>query len=109
MVTPLEIYRVVGDEHYRDWISLTNLSLHLKDGVEFGLVSHFVSSDTLMINSISKGLEPFTVGMNREIVGLVKSYDKVILMSTCKDSTALNKLMDDYHEKGVESFFTKGI
>ncbi len=109
MASSEDILEIVGCEHYMAWSNLPDVMVYKKDGKPFGLMSVAIMEGVIMINSIAKNDEKFTFEMQRELVRVIRKNPIVYLMSTCSNSTAINKLMDTYHEDGINSFFTKGI
>ena len=107
--TEEDVFMIVGDEGYVEWINLPNINLYLKEGKPFGLISIVTFEGVAMINSISKNDEKFTFEMIKTLANAIKKTNVVYVMSTCKDSTTLNRLMDNYHEDGITSYFTKGL
>ncbi len=80
-----------------------------KDGELFGLIvmsKH--EDDTWIINSIAKGDARYTFAMQRTIIEFTKSHDKVIIMSTLKNS-CINRFTDRFVDNGEQSCFAKGV
>ena len=80
-----------------------------KDNNLFGVVAiskH--ENDTYIINSIAKDNQRYTFAMQRMIIDFTKKHEKVIIMSTLKDS-CINKFTDRFVENGEQSCFVKGV
>ena len=80
-----------------------------KDGELYGLVAitkH--ENDIYIINSIAKDDQRYTFAMQRTILNWTKNHDKVIIMSTLKDS-CIKKFTDRFVENGEQSCFVKGV
>ena len=104
-----EVTSIVPDGHVDNWLRIRPLVFYRNDK-PFGLIATVFDHDnsTVIINSISKDDQEFTFEMNKVIILTVRNNTKVMLMSTCKES-CLTRLLDTYHENGVDSFFTKGF
>ena len=109
MASSEDILEIVGCEHYMAWSNLPDVMVSKKNGEPYGLVSIANMEGVVMINSISKGDGKFNFEMIKVIAKVIQKNPIVYLMSTCKESKVLNRLMDTYHEDGINSFFTKGI
>ncbi len=107
MATKQEIDYIVPEGHCSTWVKIKPYIFY-RFGVPFGLIQ-VVDTHIPIINSISKDDQSFTVAMIRYISCIIKSNERVIVMSTVSDSPALNRLMDKYHEDGVTSYFSKGL
>ena len=106
--TKTDIEYIVNVWNEPEWTELKPFVFD-KGNEPFGLISTQMHDGILLINSISKDTEPYTFGMNKYLANQIKGHKKVVLASTMKDSTAIHKLMDAYHENGIESYFTKGL
>ncbi len=110
MASSEDILEIVGSENYMAWSSLPDIMMSKKNDKPYGLISITVVEDmVVMINSISKDDGRFNFEMIKTIARVIKKNPKVYLMSTCRDSRTLNRLMDKYHEDGINSYFTKGF
>ena len=80
-----------------------------KDNDLFGVVAiskH--ENDTYIINSIAKDNQRYTFAMQRMIIDFTKKHEKVIIMSTLKDS-CINRFTDRFVDNGEQSCFVKGV
>ncbi len=108
--TPDDVFNIAGFIAFHNvWSRVPEPKLFLKDGEPFGIMSFVIIDGIMYINSISKDDAKFTFEMHKELVRQIRSHDKVLLASTCKNSTAIHKLMDEYHECGINSYFIKGL
>lgn len=80
-----------------------------KEGEPYGLIVISEHEDSIfIINSLSKDNLPYSIAMQRMILKFVTTHDKVILMSTKRDS-CINRVMKTFIDKGEGSYFTKGV
>ncbi len=79
-----------------------------RDGELYGLVCASQYDKTYVINSIAKDNQKYTFAMQRLILNLTRDNDRVIIMSTLKDS-CIKKFTDRFVENGEQSCFVKGI
>ena len=99
----------------KEWISLIIapvpkiVQTFYKDDKLYGLViilEH--DNNTYIINSIAKDDQRYTFAMQRMIIDFTKKHDKVIVMSTLKDS-CIARFTDRFIENGEQSCFAKGV
>ena len=74
----------------------------------YGLVAISKYDDAWIINSIAKDDGEFTLSMKKILLKFIRSHDKIIIMSTRKDST-VNRITDRFVNDGKLSYFIKGI
>jgi len=79
-----------------------------KDGELFGLVCITDHGGAYIINSIAKDNQKYTFGMQRLILNFTRNNDRVIVMSTLKDS-CIKKFTDKFVDNGEQSCFVKGL
>ncbi len=103
-----EINFIIPREHRHAWYDLKP-DIFYKDGLAFGLIKLVPNNGLPIVNSISLDNQHYTVGMIKHILKYISQYKQIVVMSTVKDSPALNRLMDRYVEKGIESYFVKGL
>ena len=78
------------------------------NGYLYGLIIISKYDDAWMINSIAKDDGEFTFNMKKLLLKFIRNHEKIIVMSTRKEST-INRIMDRFVDDGKLSYFIKGV